>query len=193
MPATMPAVMTGMKIKEYLSENTTLKEMLTGILIWALLWQTGILIYPRQRMYNTTGLWIGIFLAVFYSISLLRSIETSLEYDEKSAVTYSRKKYLLRYGIVCIVFVLTALLKAGNLLCLFAGLMGIKIGAYLQPFVRRRIYGIIDPPGEALPEDAETALQETGTVSGILETASEETGTVSGVTVVNSEETENRA
>ncbi|MCR4739939.1 MAG: hypothetical protein K5886_06720 [Lachnospiraceae bacterium] len=146
-----------MKIKEYLSENTTLKEMLTGILIWALLWQAGILIYPRDRLYNSAGLWIGIILACYYSINLLNSIRMSLEFEEKAAVTYSRKKYLFRYGIVCVVFAVTAFLRIGNLLCLFAGLMGIKIGAYLQPFVRRRIYKIIDPPGEPLVEDTEVS------------------------------------
>ncbi|MCR5735090.1 MAG: hypothetical protein K6G22_10830 [Lachnospiraceae bacterium] len=178
-----------MKIKEYLFENSTLKEMLTGIIIWAVLWQIGIFIYPHDRLYNSSGLWIGIFLAVFYSISLFRSIQSSLDYDERSAVTYSRKKFLLRYGIVCIVFVITALLKAGNLICLFAGLMGIKIGAYLQPFVRRRVYGIIDPPGKPLPEDMEDVSKENGTVSGVMQSAE----TVSEITEAVSEETQNPA
>ncbi|MCR5108519.1 MAG: hypothetical protein K6B28_10185 [Lachnospiraceae bacterium] len=138
-----------------IKKNDTLKEVLTGILIWWILWQIGLFIYRKDLFYNSLGLFVGIISAVFYIISLYRSIVGSLDYDEKGAMAFARKKYIFRYLAVCIVFVATALSGAGNILLCFAGILSVKTGAYMQPFVRKYIYKITDPPGEPLEEDEE--------------------------------------
>ena len=141
--------------------NDTLKELLTGIAVWGMLVLAFILIFTKRKLYGTIGLIVGLLLAVFYVINLYTTIDASLDLDEKEAAAYTRQKYLIRYVVVCVVYVILALTDAGNLFTCFAGILGIKLGAYLQPFVRRYIFRIIDPPGTALEED-EPLLQETG-------------------------------
>ncbi len=121
-------------------KNETLEEMLAGIGIWGALWLTGILLFSKDRLHGVTGLIAGLALAVFYIINLCRSIEGALDFDEKGAVSYTRKKYLIRYLVVCVVYAAVAWSGIGNVITCFAGIMGIKIGAYLQPFVRRHIF-----------------------------------------------------
>ena len=57
--------------------------------------------------------------------------------DEKSARAYLQKKASLRYIVVCGIIVALALSGTGNPLTFFAGIMGLKIGAYIQPFVHK--------------------------------------------------------
>ena len=71
--------------------------------------------------------------------------------------TYA-SKYLIRYLVVCAVFAATALTGIGSIYTCFAGIMGIKLGAYLQPLVRRYIFKRIDPPGEPMPDEPDNNL-----------------------------------
>ncbi|MCR4924616.1 MAG: hypothetical protein K5931_11465 [Lachnospiraceae bacterium] len=143
------------KLISLIKSNDTLKEMATGIGIWGALWFIGILIYRKTIIYNLLGLLIGLALSLFYLINLYGSIESSLELDEKGAMSFARNRYLIRYLVVAAVFVLTALSGIGSLPCCFAGIFGIKISAFLQPLVRRYVYRITDPPGQPLLEDEE--------------------------------------
>ena len=140
-----------------LRESETLTEMLCGEAIWSLLWAAGILIFSKDRLHAIAGLAIGTALALFYTVNLYMSVEGSLDFDEKGAIAYTRKKYLIRYLVVCAVFVVTALTGIGSIFTCFAGIMGIKLGAYLQPLVRRYIFKRIDPPGEPMPDEPDSA------------------------------------
>ena len=146
-----------MKMK---SANETLTEMLSGELLWSLLWAAGILIFSKDRLHGVAGLVTGTALALFYTVNLYLSVEGSLDFDEKGAIAYTRKKYLIRYLVVCAVFTVTALTGIGSIYTCFAGIMGIKLGAYLQPLVRKYIFKRIDPPGEPLPDELENIDKE---------------------------------
>ena len=57
---------------------------------------------------------------------------------------YEETKYLMsqnmiRYGVIVIAFGVLCLLDIGNPLAAFAGIMGLKAGAYLQPFTHKII------------------------------------------------------
>ncbi|MBQ7562718.1 MAG: hypothetical protein IJT16_01865 [Lachnospiraceae bacterium] len=143
-----------------LLSNETLAELLTGIGVWGILVLIVVLIVSERKLYGTVGLIVGIGLAAFYAVNLYTTIDASLELDEKGATAYTRKKYLIRYLVVCIVYIALALTDIGSLFSCFAGILGIKIGAYLQPFVRKYIYKRIDPPGEALPSEDEAEVKE---------------------------------
>ncbi len=139
-------------------ENETLTEMFCGEAVWSLLWAAGILIFSKDRLHGILGLVIGTALALFYTVNLYMSVEGCLDLDEKGAIAYTRKKYLIRYLVVCAVFVATALTGIGSIYTCFAGIMGIKLGAYLQPLVRRYIFKRIDPPGEPMPDEPDNNL-----------------------------------
>ena len=133
-----------------LAENETLAEVLTGTGIWSVAWLVLVLIFSKSRLHAVVGLLTGTALSVFYIINLYSSIDASLDFDEKGAVAYTRKKYVLRYLVVCVVYVAMAVTDFGSIYTCFAGIIGIKIGAYIQPFVRRYVYKRIDPPGKAI-------------------------------------------
>ena len=46
---------------------------------------------------------------------------------------------MIRYGVIVIAFGVLCLLDIGNPLAAFAGIMGLKAGAYLQPFTHKII------------------------------------------------------
>ncbi len=123
-----------------LKKNETLGEILAGIGLWALLVLIIVFFIPGDKLVNISGLIIGTALAVFYIINLYSSIEASLELDEKGATLYTRKRYIFRYIIVAAVYVATAMTGIGSIYTCFAGIMGIKLGAYMQPFVRKYIF-----------------------------------------------------
>ena len=52
------------------------------------------------------------------------------------AQKYATSKNLLRYAVVLVVFAVLMLTHFADPLAAFAGLMGMKASAYLQPFIR---------------------------------------------------------
>ncbi len=138
------------------TKNETLAEVLAGIAIWGALWLIGILLFSDDRLHGVIGLLAGLSLAVFYIINLYHSIEGALDFDEKGAVAYTRKKYVIRYLVVCVFYVAVAATGIGNVITCFAGIIGIKIGAYIQPFVRRYVFRRKDEtPAPLLPDGSE--------------------------------------
>lgn len=80
---------------------------------------------------------IGLAAAVGMGIHLKRSIEDALDYGEEGAVKHMRKTYAFRYAMVALVFGVTVYFEIGHPLMLLVGIMGLKIGAYLQPVTHK--------------------------------------------------------
>ncbi|MCR5790744.1 MAG: hypothetical protein K6G83_12715 [Lachnospiraceae bacterium] len=144
-----------MKLLKNLRTNETLQEFLTGIGLYGGVCLAAALIFSERKLYAVIGLVIGLLAAVFYVLQLYHAIDASLDYDEKGAAACMRKNFLIRYLVVAAVAVLTAVTDIGSIFTCFAGILGVKLGAYLQPFVRRHFFKRIDPPAEPLPEDIE--------------------------------------
>lgn len=62
-------------------------------------------------------------------------LDTALELGD-GAQKYAVSKNLLRYAVVLVVFAVLMLTHFADPLAAFAGLMGMKASAYLQPFIR---------------------------------------------------------
>ena len=62
-------------------------------------------------------------------------LDTALELGD-GAKKYATSKNLLRYAVVLVVFAVLMLTHFADPLAAFAGLMGMKASAYLQPFIR---------------------------------------------------------
>lgn len=62
-------------------------------------------------------------------------LDTALELGD-GAQKYATSKNLLRYAVVLVVFAVLMLTHFADPLAAFAGLMGMKASAYLQPFIR---------------------------------------------------------
>lgn len=120
--------------------NETLKELLIGITVFNSL---AILIgvwFVDSPMRYILGILIGAALACFEAIHMYRSIDHNLEInmaDENAANAYSVKNSMLRYAVILIVFTAICLTDIAYPLAVFLGIMGLKAGAYLQPFIHK--------------------------------------------------------
>ena len=60
-----------------------------------------------------------------------------LDLGEAGAAKHMRKMYALRYTAVVIAFGATVYFDVGSPITLLIGVMGLKIGAYLQPYTHK--------------------------------------------------------
>lgn len=117
--------------------NSVLPELILGILMYGVFVQIAGVWLAEDKVLYSTGLWIGIFLAIGMAIHMAVVIEDAVSVggSQGKIVTMS----LLRYVAVIIVFAGMIYFHLGNPLSAFAGVMGLKIAAYLQPFLHKFI------------------------------------------------------
>ena len=118
---------------DQLRTNRTLKELITGAFVYCLLWEAALLVFTERRLYHTVGLAAGFIVCAVLAMGMADSIDVAVDLDEKSARAYLQKKASLRYAVACISILIIAFTHIGNPLTFFAGIMGLKIGAYMQP------------------------------------------------------------
>lgn len=135
-----------------LRTNATLRELITGSTVYCLVWEVFLLILTERKLYHSVGILIGLIVCVVLEVSMAQSIDVAVDLDEKGARTYLQKKASLRYVIVCAVVVAIALTDIGNPLTFFAGIMGIKAGAYMQPLTHKVLNKINNKRGETADE-----------------------------------------
>lgn len=116
----------------------TLKTLLLGIMVYAIVFVIIGFFLSRNKQSYFAGLLLGIGIAAGLAVHLYKSLDYCLELDPESAEKTMRKKAVTRYLIMVI--------AAGTAGCfpeilnpvgLLIGLMGLKISAYLQPFIHR--------------------------------------------------------
>ena len=118
--------------------NETVRELWLGILIWGILCQSIRVWFIKDRLGYSLGLWIGVILAGAAAYHMWWALDRGLD-DEGSAQSYIRKLSLLRYAVILIVFGVLMITEIVNPLSAFLGIMGLKAGAYLQPFLHKRL------------------------------------------------------
>ena len=87
-------------------------------------------------MYFTIGLWFGIVLACAAAFHMWWGLNIGLELGD-GAGKYVLSQNMIRYGVIVVAFAALCILDFGNPLAAFAGIMGLKAGAYLQPFTHK--------------------------------------------------------
>ena len=119
-----------------LKMNRTLFELETGILIFGIFCQLCLLSFAKRGQYSA-GLWIGILTAAFAAFHMWRGLDRGLDLGEKGAVSYLSRQNIIRYLVIVLVLILTAVSGVANPLTAFLGIMGLKVSAYMQPFTKR--------------------------------------------------------
>ena len=137
---------------DQLRTNTTLKELIAGAAAYCIVWEVFLLILTERKLYHSIGLLAGLIICVVLAVNMAQSIDVAVHLNEKGARAYIQKKASLRYIIVCAAVVLLALSDTGNPLTFFAGIMGLKIGAYMQPFTHKIFEKIRNKRGETIDE-----------------------------------------
>ena len=123
--------------------NQALPGLLLGIVFYGLaLWLVGIW-FVGDRIQYTVGLWIGVALAAGMAVNMAIVILDTVEAMEENRS--SRKPLLyavVRYVVLVAAFLAVWYLKIGNVIAMFAGVMGLKTAAYLQPFTHKFIVAL---------------------------------------------------
>lgn len=118
--------------------NKALPSLLCGIIGYGLLVQLVGVWFVEDKLRYSSGLWIGIILAVGMAIHMAVVIEDTVTiYGEQGAKSRVITQSILRYLVILIVFLLTAKFELGNILMTFIGVMGLKASAYLQTLVNK--------------------------------------------------------
>lgn len=124
-------------LKKLRQLSDVLPDMLFGIFLYGILCQIIGLFFVEEKLFYSIGLWIGIILAMAMAIHMAWSLGIALSLGEDGAIKMMQKQNLLRYGVVVLILGLLMVLRLGNPLSAFLGIMGLKVAAYLQPFTHK--------------------------------------------------------
>ena len=126
--------MLGIVIKERIQNNVTLLEMWVGTLLFGVLCQSSIIWFVKDKAGYSIGLWLGIAAALLTILHLSISLDRALDLGEGGAKKHMVIQNLVRYFVLILFLVVLMITDFANPLAAFLGLMGVKAGAYLQPF-----------------------------------------------------------
>ena len=123
------------KIKK-LKINTTLLELCSGIVLYGVVGQIIVLIISREPKYSI-GFWVGILLAVLGSIHMWWALDRGLEMASKDAMKTVGAQSIIRYLVVVAAAILLGVCGLGDPVAVVIGYLGMKAGAYMQPFTHK--------------------------------------------------------
>ena len=126
-------------IKEKIKNNRTLLEMWIGIVIFCTVCQLSIVWFVSDKAGFSIGLWLGSLVAIVATLHLSISLEQALDYGEAGAKKHMVIQNIVRYFALIIFLAILMITDFANPLAAFLGLMGTKVGAYLQPFIHKMI------------------------------------------------------
>lgn len=121
--------------------NPALPSLMATILVYGVLVELIGVWFVEDKLRYTTGLLIGIGLALFLSISIAASIFDVLDVRGKKDQVKVSLKAVLRYAIVAAISIAMGYFKLGNIITWFIGVMGLKVAALTQPLIHRVILG----------------------------------------------------
>ena len=113
--------------------NETLLELIVGILLSGAVIEAGCIVITGYSRAFTSGLCIGLVLAIGLAAHMYRSID--------DAEKYMRKAYMIRTAAILIVAGIVTYFKLGYVMATFGGVFCLKFGAFLQPVIHRVIHG----------------------------------------------------
>ena len=125
--------------------NEALPNLVAGIIGYGVVVQLAGVWFVKDKLGYSIGLWYGIAIAVWLAINIATVIFDSVVMgDSKQASRIIIAKSVFRYVVVVILFLLLGHFRFGNLFTAFAGVLGLKVSAYLQPLfgkISDRIHG----------------------------------------------------
>lgn len=110
-------------------------EMWVGTVLFGTLCQVSVVWFLKDKAGYSIGLWLGIVAALIAILHLSISLDKALDLGEGGAKKHMVIQNLVRYFVLIIFLVVLMITDFANPLAAFLGLMGVKAGAYLQPFI----------------------------------------------------------
>ena len=108
--------------------------MISCIIVEAVL-----LVFFDRPLYRSLGLLIGAAGAIAGAAHMEHSIIKSCSYDEEGAMKVMRSGALTRFGIALLLIAIAGYTGFADPICLFIGLLSLKIAAYAAPFTMKLI------------------------------------------------------
>ncbi|MBO6128517.1 MAG: hypothetical protein J6P79_06435 [Pseudobutyrivibrio sp.] len=118
--------------------NQALPGLVFGILVYGVLIELVGVWFVKDKIRYTTGLIFGIGCAVFMAIHIAMIIEESVRIGQGHE-KYLSFKSVMRYLIVCAVMILMMVFKLGNMFTALIGILGLKVSAYAQPLLIKKL------------------------------------------------------
>ena len=120
--------------------NDALPGLVWGIVIYGVLVELAGVWFVEDKLKYSTGLLIGIAVAIGLAINIAVVIRDAVEiYGADGARNKLIVKSVLRYFVVVVVFFVMMKFELGSLFSAFIGVLGLKVSAYLQPFAHKVI------------------------------------------------------
>ena len=116
--------------------DPTLFELCLGIVLYGIVFQLVLLFLSREFSYSA-GLWIGIILAVAGSIHMWWSLNRGLDQAARGAARTVGANSLIRYFVLVVIMIGLIYTDFANPIFAFCGYMGMKVSAYMNPWMRR--------------------------------------------------------
>lgn len=116
--------------------DATLFDLCFGIVLYGIAAQVVVLLLSRRAEYSI-GLWVGVLLGIAGAIHMRWAIERSLDMASKDASRLVGTQSIVRYLVLVVIVLLLAVCGIADPITAVFGYMGMKAGAYMQPFTRR--------------------------------------------------------
>lgn len=120
-------------------KNSTCRELLFGNICYYILGQILILafVFNSAKMEASLGFLIGVLLSAAMVIHMTVSLEQAMCMGERGAYNHVRKTTAVRFAFIFIIFIVIGVTNFCNILAALAGIMALKVSAYLQPFTHK--------------------------------------------------------
>ena len=116
--------------------DPTLFDLCLGIFLYGLIFQAVLLFFSRRASYSL-GLWIGVVLAIAGSVHMWWSLDRGMDQAAKQAAKTIGTNNLIRYLVLVVVMFVLIYTDFANPIFMFCGYIGMKISAYLNPWLRK--------------------------------------------------------
>ena len=121
--------------KDILNKNLMVVYMILFSLIVEII---GILLMSNKLSF-TMGLLFGLVFSILKLKLMQNTIEKAVQMPEGKAQKYTNVQYMIRYVLTGIVLLVAALEPSVDLLGVCFGLFSMKVGAYMQLFITKKV------------------------------------------------------
>lgn len=120
------------------------KEIMTGfyigIGIYAILVEVTGIFFSENILSYTLGLLFGVLASVFLFHHMAKTLDYALDLQEGQASKYVKRQSFLRLLTMLAVLTIGMITQQLSFLTVLLGLLGLKVGALMTPFILKRLY-----------------------------------------------------
>lgn len=124
-------------VTETVSLKTTVLEMILIMALWGILCQIVILVFFKDKLGCSIGMWLGVIMALASSVHMAWSFDMAMELESKAAQSKIHFHAILRYVVIVILVAVILFTEFANPFAAFVGVMALKVSAYLQPLAHK--------------------------------------------------------